>query len=113
MDINRDELYKEVWKTPMFHLARKYGLSDRGLAKISKRMNIPVPPREHWAKLTAGQKVKPKSLPPLEPEPLSRTPLKTVSISTSPPLTIPEDLTSECWWISRDALKNYRRHNSQ
>ncbi len=79
----------------MFRLSRKFGISDRGLAKICKRMNIPVPPRGYWAKLAAGQKVKPKPLPSLEPEPSPKKPLKTVSILTSPSLTIPDELKSE------------------
>ncbi len=39
--IRRAELYKEVWTTPIHQLAKKYGLSDVGLAKICKRYNIP------------------------------------------------------------------------
>ena len=41
----REELYREVWATPMWTLAERYGLSGNGLKKICKRMNIPVPTR--------------------------------------------------------------------
>lgn len=52
----RQELYDLVWSTPISNLAAKYGLSDRGLAKICGRHHIPVPGRGHWARVEAGQK---------------------------------------------------------
>ena len=36
-------------------LARRYGLSDRGLAKTCDRMGIPVPGRGYWAKVHSGR----------------------------------------------------------
>ena len=47
----------------MMHLAGHYGLSDRGLAKICKRYDIPCPPRGHWAKKQNGKKSARKPLP--------------------------------------------------
>ena len=35
--VQRQKLYEEVWATPMQKLARQYGLSDRGLAKVCLR----------------------------------------------------------------------------
>ena len=43
--MKRSELYRLVWQTPMMHLAKTYGLSDVGLAKIRRKHNIPRPPR--------------------------------------------------------------------
>ena len=37
--IDRKELYKKVWETPITRLAREYGLSDVGFAKICKNTN--------------------------------------------------------------------------
>lgn len=34
--IRRSELYKEVWTTPIHQLAKKYGLSDVGLARFAR-----------------------------------------------------------------------------
>lgn len=62
---DREKLYQEVWATPMLQLAKRYSYSDRGLAKLCERMNIPVPPRGYWAKKEAGQKVAQTPLPPL------------------------------------------------
>lgn len=35
-------------------LAKEYGISDVGLAKICKKLHIPVPGRGYWANKTAG-----------------------------------------------------------
>ena len=63
---NRDELYEEVWTTPMQTLAKKYGISDVGLAKTCRKMFIPLPGRGYWARKEAGQKVERLALPPLK-----------------------------------------------
>lgn len=63
---NRDELYEEVWTTPMQTLAKKYGISDVGLAKTCRKMLIPLPGRGYWARKEAGQKVERLALPPLK-----------------------------------------------
>jgi hypothetical protein len=60
---NRDELYQEVWSTPMWTLAKKYGISDVGLAKVCRKLTIPVPGRGYWARKQAGQKVSRPVLP--------------------------------------------------
>jgi len=64
--LHREALYKEVWETPILQLAKKYGLSDVGLAKICRRMQIPLPPRGYWAKEAHGHKVKRRSLQTLD-----------------------------------------------
>lgn len=61
--LSREELYEEVWTTPIHRLAVKYGLSDVGLAKACKRMNIPRPPRGHWRRLETGARVRRTPLP--------------------------------------------------
>jgi hypothetical protein len=60
---NRDLLYDEVWKQPMWTLAKKYGISDVGLAKACRKLGVPLPGLGYWAKKAAGKKV-PKR-PPL------------------------------------------------
>ncbi len=61
---NRDELYEEVWSTPMWTLAKKYGTSDVGLAKVCRKLTIPLPGRGYWAREQAGQEVARSPLPP-------------------------------------------------
>jgi hypothetical protein len=46
--LTRAELYEKVWATPMRMLAKEFGLSDVGLAKICRKHNIPVPPVGFW-----------------------------------------------------------------
>lgn len=60
---NREELYAEVWSTPMCTLAKKYGISDVALAKTCRKLNVPLPGRGYWAKKQAGQKLKQPPLP--------------------------------------------------
>lgn len=61
--LTRKELYDQVWSEPMSSLARKYGRSDVGLAKICKKHNIPRPSRGWWAQKQAGYKVQQVPLP--------------------------------------------------
>ena len=53
--LTRQELYDQVWSTPMRKLALRYGLSDVGLAKICARHDIPRPLRGYWAKKEFGK----------------------------------------------------------
>ena len=55
---DRDELYGEVWSTPMKNLAKEYSISDVGLAKVCRKLMIPLPGRGYWAKKEAGQNPK-------------------------------------------------------
>lgn len=66
--IERVALYEEVWSEPVVVVAARYGLSDVGLAKICKRLQIPLPRRGYWAKLKAGRKVSKAPLPTLDPK---------------------------------------------
>jgi hypothetical protein len=69
--LTREQLYDEVWSEPMATVAGKYGLSDVGLAKICRKLDVPVPWRGYWRKKEVGQKVKPPALAKL---PASATP---------------------------------------
>jgi hypothetical protein len=61
--VRREELYEQVWSVPIWTLCEQYGLSDNGLRKVCKRLNVPVPSRGYWAKVEAGRKVKRAPLP--------------------------------------------------
>jgi len=61
---NREEIYKAIWAEPIQHVAKRYNLSDVGLAKICKRLNIPRPGRGYWAIKAAGKRIsEPPPLP--------------------------------------------------
>ncbi len=53
----RQKLFDEVWETPVTKLAKAYGLSDVGLRKICVALDVPLPPRGHWARLAAGKTI--------------------------------------------------------
>jgi len=58
-EISRAELYELVWSKPMTKVAKDFGLSDQGLAKICAKHPIHRPPRCYWAKLAAVRLLKP------------------------------------------------------
>jgi len=66
IEIHRNNLYKEVWQTPILQLAKKYGISDVGLKKICKKLDVPAPPRGYWAKVANNHKVRRTPLPRLK-----------------------------------------------
>lgn len=59
----RKELYHLVWENSLLSLSKKYEISDNGLRKICKRMNIPLPTMGYWQKVKRGRSVMIKSLP--------------------------------------------------
>lgn len=63
MKLTRKELYDLVWSEPMRTLAKRFGLSDNGLRKHCKSMNIPTPPVGYWNKLEYGRPVEVIPLP--------------------------------------------------
>ena len=65
--LTREQLYEQVWSEPIRTLAKRYGLSDVGLAKTCRRLKIPLPGRGYWAKSAAGHHVKRMPLPVLPP----------------------------------------------
>ena len=51
--VSREALYDEVWRHPMLRVAERYGVSSSFMARVCTSMNVPRPPRGHWAKLEA------------------------------------------------------------
>jgi hypothetical protein len=108
--INRKELYKKVWETPITRLSKEYGLSDVGFAKICKKHKIPRSPRGYWARKAAGQRVKRFPLPSgenvtieISPNPYSQNAnnnkhlIAKIAPSKQPdeaPIVVPDRLTS-------------------
>jgi len=69
---DRDKIYQEIWSEPIQHVAKRYNLSDVGLAKVCRKLNIPRPGRGYWAIKAAG-KVVPKQ-PPLPELSIKKSP---------------------------------------
>ena len=99
--VTREELYEQVWNTPVSKLAAQYGISDVGLAKTCARLGVPRPSRGYWAKLAAGEKVKRPPLP--KPGPRQETcvffakvenPMPQMPRAAPPPVDVPETLAN-------------------
>jgi hypothetical protein len=66
IQIHRDELYERVWSEPVTAVAARLGLSDVGLAKICKKLNVPRPGRGYWEKKKHGRATPRPPLPLLK-----------------------------------------------
>ena len=64
----REQIYKKVWSRPISSLAKEWGISDVGLAKICKRYKIPRPGLGHWARKQHGYHPIQPPLPQLKEE---------------------------------------------
>ena len=71
---DRETLYREVWQDPVTEVAKRYGLSDNGLRKICKKMDVPLPQAGYWTKLRAGKAVTKPMLPKLKMPPVEDKP---------------------------------------
>jgi hypothetical protein len=67
--LTREELYGLVWAKPMTQVAQEFLISDRAVAKLCARKQVPVPPRGYWAKKAAGQNVPKTPLPEFAAKP--------------------------------------------
>jgi hypothetical protein len=64
VSMTREALYELVWAEPIVQIAKRLGMSDRGLGKLCARLEIPAPPRGWWAKQQHGKRVRRQPLPP-------------------------------------------------
>jgi len=71
---NREQLYKEVWETPVSKLSESYGISFSQLKKACKELEIPTPDAGYWTKVRLGKSVKIKPLPNSEKDTYSIIP---------------------------------------
>lgn len=63
--LDRKSLYEDIWTTPMSRLATKYGISGGAIRKLCDKLQVPVPPRGHWARVESGYAVVRLPLPDL------------------------------------------------
>jgi hypothetical protein len=61
--LTRQQLYDLVWTKPMYELCQQFGLSDNGLRKNCKKLNIPIPYIGYWSKLKYGKNPEKTPLP--------------------------------------------------
>jgi hypothetical protein len=63
---DRQELFEKVWQFPIRKLAEEYGISDVGLAKVCRKLQIPLPGLGHWTKIACGHTIPRPPLPEVE-----------------------------------------------
>jgi hypothetical protein len=64
----REDLYAAVWSQPLRDACKRFGVSDVGLAKVCKRLNVPRPKQGYWVKREMGQDPPKEALPPAGPD---------------------------------------------
>lgn len=94
IELTREALYQLVWAEPMRTVAQRLGISDVGLAKKCRRMNIPVPGLGYWAKKAAGKRVRQAPLPVVPPND-STTPRETTVYPVRPEVTAPGPVAAQ------------------
>jgi hypothetical protein len=62
MEFTRRQIYDLVWSKPLSKIGREFKISDQKLAKVCRRLDIPVPPPGYWQKVAHGKQVE---MPPL------------------------------------------------
>lgn len=62
----REELYRKIWEQPTVKVAAEFRISDVGLAKICRKMDVPKPPLGYWRRIETGAKIAPTPLPPAD-----------------------------------------------
>ena len=53
---NREELYAEVWERPLVKIAPKNEISAVALAKVCRKLQIPLPGRGYWPSSNSGKR---------------------------------------------------------
>jgi hypothetical protein len=87
MKISRQELYNLVWAEPMITVCKRFGLTDNGLRKKCKSMDIPTPPVGYWSKLKHGKKTEIIPLPKESASNKQSTDLTEKEITLTPPIS--------------------------
>jgi hypothetical protein len=83
---DRQELYEKVWQSPLRKLAKEYNISDVGVAKVCRKLKIPLPGLGHWTKIVCGHTIPRPPLPEVENLPVL---IRQVREPTTP--ILPED----------------------
>lgn len=66
-EVSREQLFEEVWETPILHLAEKYAVSGSYLARVCTVLRVPRPPVGYWQKKAVGRAPRRPELPEAQP----------------------------------------------
>jgi hypothetical protein len=84
---DRTELYEKVWEFPLRKLAGEFGVSNVALAKVCRKLQIPLPGLGYWRKIECGQLIERPSLPEAKELPVLTRRIRARQVSI-----LPEDL---------------------
>ena len=51
---NKETLEKLIWTKPTLEVAKEFGVSDKAVEKLCKKLEVEKPPRGYWNKVKAG-----------------------------------------------------------
>jgi hypothetical protein len=63
IEISREDLYEQVWTTPINQLAETFRISGSYLARVCEALNVPRPPVGYWQKKAVGKAAPRPELP--------------------------------------------------
>jgi hypothetical protein len=105
IELHREELYELVWSEPVEKIAAQYGISGRGLAKICRRLDIPVPPRGYWAQRQHGHNPERLPLPTASRGVPTTVTIRGDAVETSCTPTLPPDVLAD---VAREQQPEHR-----
>jgi len=101
--LTREELYHELWQTPMSKLAATWGVPLAGIVRAANQMNVPRPGSGHWQLVARGWTVEREQLPKLDSITPTSVTIKSAQkkraakpkkkqVSTEPVISVADDL---------------------
>jgi len=82
-DLSRQDLYEQVWATPISSLAKQFGITYSELVKVCKERQIPRPENGYWSKLQFGKTPERPPLPTIAESDAAATAQSTPNTRTS------------------------------
>lgn len=113
LGLSREELYNLVWAKPMTEVAKDFQISDRAMAKVCARNQVPVPPRGYWAKKNAGITVPKSPLPGFVVKPPKKIEVKAEPAKQAPEKRKVLSSYEERNQTIKKVLKQFRRRLSE
>lgn len=66
-EIDREDLFRQVWNAPLHEVAKSLGMTAGGAAKLCDRLQIPRPSRNYWRLPDAERReTRPLTIPPFK-----------------------------------------------
>ncbi len=113
LGLTREELYSLVWAKPMTEVGQDFHVSDRAMAKVCARRQVPVPPRGYWAKKNAGKSVPKLPLPEFVVKPPKEMKAKVTPAQQAPDKRKVKSGFEERNQTIKKALKEFRKPLSE